>query len=85
MGYSSPKPSGGVAEGRGRLVGERTPFRSPASLQRKAKDTEMLLGKTRKAITDTVSQPAKNSMVFSLVALALSIVALFLGVIAVSR
>lgn len=43
----------------------------------------MLLRKTRETITNTVSQPTKNAMLFSIVALAISIVALL--VVAVSH
>jgi hypothetical protein len=45
----------------------------------------MILTKTRKVIADTVSQPAKNATIFSLAALALSLIAFLLAAIAVNR
>lgn len=55
---------------------------SPAATQR---GKDMILRKTREQISTAVAQPAKNSMLFSVVAVAISLVALLLAIVAVSH
>lgn len=45
----------------------------------------MILRKTREHISETVAQPAKNSLLFSVLAIAIALVALMLAGIAVNR
>lgn len=83
MRVDSPEPYRGERPRVEGETGERYAF--PLSCLPDRKAQEMLFQKTRDTIATTVSQPAKNSMFFSVIAMAISLIALLLGIVAVSH